>query len=393
MADTFPHSVEISHKNNFDLIRLLAALQVVETHTCSAPLSLPLKPDALAFLLAQFPGVPIFFVVSGFLVTQSYRHGSGGVASYFTRRALRIYPALWVNIGLIVILLALTGSLSASMKGPRLAEWLLVTFSMGSEIAGNFFVGILTSANGFYPNFPSGVTWTLVVEIGFYILLPFILLGRLTDRRYTWISLAAWTTLSLFIVHHYFHLKTASPDATLAKLLSINTLTYLWQFMIGVTCSVYWDRLRLYFEGCFLRWLAIYLCAVVVMHLYFHVDSFEDHKNAESLELITLLMASVVLSFAFTWPKAASILRGNDLSYGIYLYHRPIIVTLGLLGVTGAIDWFIVFGGTVALAALSWHLIERRALQLKTYTDGWSLAALRIFSPSLRRSLRRVSRP
>jgi peptidoglycan/LPS O-acetylase OafA/YrhL len=193
MNDVFRQSGEIDHKNNFDLIRLFAALQVVQFHLFRV-LSLPAKPNAITFILGQFPGVPIFFVVSGFLVTQSYRYGSGNIDSYFARRALRIYPALWINISLIVLLLAVTGSLSAQMEGPRLGEWLLVTFFMGSEIAGNFFVGL-----------------------------------------------------------------------------------------------------------------------------------------------------GVVLSFAFTWHNAASILRGNDLSYGIYLYHLPIIITLNLLGFSGrTIDWIIV---------------------------------------------------
>jgi peptidoglycan/LPS O-acetylase OafA/YrhL len=387
MTDVFPRSAEIGHKNNFDLIRLMAALQVAQTHV-SGILSLPVKPHAFAFFLPQFPGVPIFFVVSGFLVTQSYRYGSGGVVSYFARRALRIYPALWVNITLIVLLLAVSGSLSTEIRGPRLGQWLLVTFLMGSEIAGNFFTGIITKAGGFYPHFPSGVTWTLVVEIGFYILLPIILIGRLNDRRYAWISLAAWTIISLLASHYYFYLKLTSPDATVTKVLSINTITYLWEFLIGATCSIYWDRLRVFFEGRFLHWLPVYLCAVVLIHIYFHVDDFNSYESAECMELVSLLMAGVVLSFAFTWPNAASILRGNDLSYGIYLYHMPIIITLSLFGFDGRIiDWFIVFGGSLTFAGLSWYLLERHALRFKTHIDRWLFVPSRAFSPSTGRSL------
>jgi len=143
-----------------------------------------------------------------------------------------------------------------------------------------------------------------------------------------------------------------------------------------VTCAIYWDRLRVFFEGCFLRWLAIYLCAAAFVHLYFHVDDYGHYTCTEGMEFMTLLMAGVVVSLAFTWRNAASILRGNDLSYGIYLYHRPIIVSLGLLGFAGmAIDWFLVLGATVA--GLSWFLIERRALRLKTRLDRWSVATLR----------------
>jgi len=370
-------SARVDHTNNFDLIRLLAASQVLLVHIPNT-LSLTIKPAVFAFLLGQFPGVSVFFVVSGFLVTQSYRYGSGGAVSYFGRRALRIYPALWVNIGLIVLLLAATGSLSSEIRGPKLLEWLLVTFFMGSEIAGNFFVGIITAADGLYRQFPSGVTWTLVVEIGFYILLPFIILGRSSDKRRLLASLVVWMIISLLVSHYYFHLKDVSPEGGLTKLLSINTFTYLWTFLIGVTCAIYWDRLHVFFEGYFLPWLAVYLCAAVFVHFYFHVDDFGHYTSTAGMEFMTLLMAGVVMSFAFTWRNAAAILRGNDLSYGIYLYHRPIIVSLGLLGFAGMwIGWPLVLGATIALAGLSWFLLEQRALRLKTHLDRWSGATLR----------------
>jgi peptidoglycan/LPS O-acetylase OafA/YrhL len=377
MADVFRQSGEINHKNNFDLIRLFAALQVVQFHLFRM-LSLPAKPNPFTFILVQFPGVPIFFVVSGFLVTQSYRYGSGGIDSYFARRALRIYPALWVNISLIVVLLAVADSLSTQMKGTRLGEWLLVTFFMGSEITGNFFVGIITKADGFYTHFPSGVTWTLVVEIGFYIMLPLILIGRLKGRRYAWMSIASWMIVSLFISHYYFYWQTASPDSTLTKILTLNTLTYLWLFLIGAACSIYWEHLRVFFEGRFLRWLTFYLFAGAVAHFYFHVDNYnlyldehDRYANTEGMEFMLVLLAGVVLSFAFTWCNAASILRGNDLSYGVYLYHMPIIVTLSLFGFSGwRIDWVVVYGGTLVAAGLSWYLLERRALRFKGRIDG-----------------------
>ena len=53
--------------NNFDLIRLLAAMQVAVSHAnghLESELSIP--------LLSYFPGVPIFFLVSGFLICLSY---------------------------------------------------------------------------------------------------------------------------------------------------------------------------------------------------------------------------------------------------------------------------------------------------------------------------------
>ena len=253
-------------------------------------------------------------------------------------------------------------------------------------MCGNFLVGMITQPGGFYPKFPSGVTWTLVVEIGFYILLPLIVIGKFSDRRFAWLSLLGWTILSLAVAQFYFRLQATAPDAALTKLLSINTMTDLWEFLLGAACSIYWERVKRFFEGRFLWWLAVYLSAALVMKLYFGVDGLNTHTNAPLMPLMTALMAGVVISLAFTWRRAASILGGNDFSYGIYLYHLPIVVTLELLGRTGqGAMWFVVFAATVVCAALSWYGVERPALRLKARTDRW-LAQLqaqyvRLFRP------------
>ena len=61
-----------SHQNNFDIIRLIAALQVAIVHGVEhLGLRLPFH-DVSFEILKAFPGVPIFFVISGFLISASY---------------------------------------------------------------------------------------------------------------------------------------------------------------------------------------------------------------------------------------------------------------------------------------------------------------------------------
>ena len=60
----------INRINNFDLIRLLAAFQVVIAHgIIHLKINNPLS--SLSYILNYFPGVIVFFTISGFLITSS----------------------------------------------------------------------------------------------------------------------------------------------------------------------------------------------------------------------------------------------------------------------------------------------------------------------------------
>src|SRR5690606_1272838 len=94
-------------ENNFDLIRLLAALQVAVLHVLYY-LSPQWRDHAPFQLLAVFPGVPIFFFISGFLISRAYERASS-TRNYARNRALRIFPALHVCVLLNLIAVGITG--------------------------------------------------------------------------------------------------------------------------------------------------------------------------------------------------------------------------------------------------------------------------------------------
>ena len=77
--------------NNFDLLRIFAATEVLLLHSFT---HLKLPFPVWFKVLANFPGVPMFFVMSGFLISASYER-NGELKNYFRNRILRIYPALW----------------------------------------------------------------------------------------------------------------------------------------------------------------------------------------------------------------------------------------------------------------------------------------------------------
>jgi len=81
-------------QNNFDLIRLVAALQVVLFHGLERLGLAGAIHSVIGRAVSRFPGVPIFFVVSGLQVSLSFGRSPLG-AECFRNRALWILPALW----------------------------------------------------------------------------------------------------------------------------------------------------------------------------------------------------------------------------------------------------------------------------------------------------------
>src|SRR5262249_36083916 len=110
--------------NNFDLIRLFAALQVASVHVITHfQLIGPAAVNILSAGLRLFPGVPIFFVISGFLISRSYER-SASVRDYYRNRCLRIYPALWVCLIVSAGLIAFKMHTPAEIATVSSAEWL-----------------------------------------------------------------------------------------------------------------------------------------------------------------------------------------------------------------------------------------------------------------------------
>ena len=140
-----------------DGLRLLAATAVVLTHTGFATGNY--SADALGGVLARMEiGVPVFFVLSGFLLTRPYvAAGARGVpgprtAAYLWRRALRILPAYWLVV--VAALLLLPGN-----DGAATETWVRHLTLTQLYTLGWF-------GDGLNP------TWSLCTELTFYLLLP-----------------------------------------------------------------------------------------------------------------------------------------------------------------------------------------------------------------------------
>ncbi|MBS0378468.1 MAG: acyltransferase [Proteobacteria bacterium] len=340
--------------NNFDLIRLLAALQVAATHSLEffRPSTAPWYA-VLVRMLGLLPGVPIFFIVSGFLLAQSYGC-SPDLRNYLRNRCLRIFPALWVHLVAALAVILATG-VTASTLTTR--DWLLWWF------------GQMTLFQGQGAPLPAGWVylgmglWTIAVELEFYLVLPAALcLAQIANLRSRALLVVLFLA-SFAIQYHLTGLRVLSDG----QVVLLTTLVpYLWMFLVGVLMQLGWPRLRPYLAGHATWWLAAYLGACLVFwRLRVPITAGTVWLNPVCL----LLLAATTLSFAFTVPNLARrLLRERDVSYGLYLYHGLVLLLvqqLGALAGWAGLAMVLVLG--VIVASLSWRYVERPFLAHKRH--------------------------
>ena len=346
--------------NNFNLIRLAAALAVLFSHSV-AVLGLPSQRefffDHLGLSLAEM-AVDVFFVTSGFLVAGSLVN-RGDVIAFLWARALRIYPALWAMLVLTVFVLApalTTLPLADYFASPKTHDY----FAKCATLIG----GVRYSLPGVFETAPlktefNGSLWTLPIEIRLYCYLAagWLVLAAAPAIRLRAMSIAAPIAAAAFLVlilrGRLFGAPFNAADTRVFMFLYGTTL-YLWRDKVPLTSGILFAA------------LAGLVLASVDKQAFFVVYVF--------------CLAPLVLHLAYL-PKGRvrAFNDWGDCSYGVYIYAFPIQQTLAFLFPGMTLIAMIAFSGaaTLGVAALSWTLIERRALALK---GDFAAATSRAFS-------------
>jgi peptidoglycan/LPS O-acetylase OafA/YrhL len=344
-----PPVSRISKENNFDLLRLFAALQVFIGHGIH---HLGIRDEySLWEFLSFFPGVLMFFTISGFLIFSSFQRNLD-LKKYFFNRFIRIYPALWMCFCITVFLLMFFGVIGFSdFLNPQLLKWIIAQITFFQ-----FWTPDLLRPWGV--GTPNGSLWTIPVELQFYVALPIIILiFRKMNLMAKFLLLIVFSAVFNFLVTIFFK----GQETTFSKLLGVSIFPYLYCFLTGSVICLFWDKIKFLFEGKALFWFSIFgvFCFLSGKSPeYFPQDAFELAGN--------FLLSGLTISLAFTSPAAGSFLNRNDISYGIYIYHMPVINTFIALGITGSVTHlFLAILFAIVLSSLSWFFIERKALKLK----------------------------
>jgi peptidoglycan/LPS O-acetylase OafA/YrhL len=354
--------------NNFDLLRLLAALQVAVVHSLGL-LKMGYFARMLGSGLDRFPGVPIFFVISGILISKSYEH-SDSLRDYLRNRCLRIFPGLWVCLVVSVpVILALGVGSLGRITAPDWLLWWTGQMSIFQNFQATFLRPLSTGLNH--------SLWTIPVELEFYIVLPALygilrLRTRLGNMRLLAIALASLAVQLLIVNSH-----RSVGQARDYSMLQVTLAPYLWMFLVGVSIQRNWGTVRGWLFGR-AHWWGIGYLMLCAAAKWLRFDT--GGNNMSPVYLLPL--AGLIVSLAMSAPRLSHrILRHHDVSYGLYLYHMLVIdLLVGLAAPWGWASFAAAIIVSLGLAALSWILIERHYLRskrgaLRALSDGSSIHA------------------
>ncbi|WP_064197113.1 MULTISPECIES: acyltransferase [Emticicia] len=347
----------ISRNNNFDLIRLLAAFQVLIWHG-AVHFDISEKVYNYLLVLYHFPGVPIFFTISGFLISYSLERNNFNLKQYFKNRSLRIFPALWVCTIITAILLLSFGKVG-SLKD--FITWFIAQISFFQFYASE-------SLKQWGTGHPNGSLWSIAVELQFYLVLPILLyiINIPQKKIYVNLLLAILFIISI-LVKYYVHISPLlTENVVYEKLFNNTVINYLHFFLTGIIIYKNFDIIFPILKEKVLIWLLIYAAFVLVFKFWLKYYDTNYEINIWGITANTIL-SLLTLSFAFSYTDLSKkLLHENDISYGIYIYHMPIVNTMVSLGYTGSILNLLVLSIiTLVIAYFSWKLIEQKILKLK----------------------------
>ncbi len=337
--------------NNFDLVRLIAASQVLITHGIDH-----LRIDCPWYwgFVYYFPGVPSFFFISGFLISASWERNPD-LRDFATNRFLRIFPALWlVFFFSFFLVLVFDAGLNPSLHIGGLLAWaaahLTVLQDWNPPFLRSFGVGAI-----------NGSLWTIPVELCFYIATPLIYWAGRRIRSLD-ATLITMVILSYVLQVVLTNMNAANHGGLVVKLLLATPLPWIGMFCVGVLAQRHMDKLYPIIAGRFWIFFMIYVLAAFVAAHVSYYPIFGATLNSAGIVNYTA-MIGLILSFAYTFRGLADrVLRRNDFSYGIYIFHMPVINALIALRILGAYSLTAAVLLTVLCATLSWILVERPAL-------------------------------
>ena len=343
----------------FDFVRIALSLAVAADHSFRLTNNEWILSTPLWF--GEYCLVPMFFALSGFLISGSAMRLSLG--NFLINRGLRIVPALAVDVVICAIII-----------GP-----LVTTYTMGTYFSDARFYTYFLNIVGYihyllpgvfetHPNPRVNVSlWTVCYEIICYIFMATLIFKRwIRKPAYVFSGIMAILIFGMVFERQMPSWNLPGPVAmALNYVFVVRGSQQLLAFLMGVLLYQLRGSIP-YSKGLF-----FVCCAISVVGMFYLNMDDVDRVDSRFVFLPALVYITVFLGL--TRIPIPQFLHRGDYSYGIYLYHCPIIqVVIGIIpaialfpGYGALVVDLIVFPAVFGIAFCSWHFIEKPILKLR----------------------------
>lgn len=311
----------------------------------------PTEPFAAWPAYGMF-GVDLFYVLSGFFITQAVLKPSTWEPSVFLQaRVTRIYPAYLCSILVVVVGGMLYGQLDAN-------RYLAVNVLLHVSMLHNFMPGIGGSLNGVY--------WTLGVEFPYYILMLTLAPYLRESRKFWYISYAILALCILWRASVFLFLPPTERQFATTQLPGA-----LDAFILGGIAAMLNLTPKHSHRLSQLRWpilvAAVTCIALSLRYFIHHATDYWSHDGS-----VILWRTGLVASFALAVIACAKMPNSKVISYSglpwigkisfsLYLYHLLVILVIKHSGVVQAWQLKLLLSTVIMLVVswVSWRFIEK----------------------------------
>lgn len=342
-------SIIFGYQAELDILRAISVILVILFHF----------NDDLFFF--GFVGVDIFFVISGFVITQSlfnYYNINGlnnFIINFFFRRIKRIYPVL-----LLVLLVSIIVYFLIVPYGDHQFLWttksLLFSFFGLSNI---YFFKQIDSFDYFNldNNTPFLHTWSLGVELQFYILFPFLFILFFKKK----INLVFLKFILIFcMLISLFNFLNKSYEISHFYLLPSRA----WELLLGSILFLYRNRVKLNISSSKFNLNYLISTFVIIFFVFYNFEENIDYRHIVIISIIALLLILNIKKLKDKIIFKKNLIYSGKLSYSLYLWHFPILFFISHY-VDGITKYILVVVFTLILSHLSYNFLEIPARKIK----------------------------
>lgn len=346
---------QFGYQYYLDVVRALAVTLVLLFH---------LNKEIFFF---GFIGVDIFFVISGYVITQSlihYKHENGNISflNFYSKRFLRLFPALLV----MLLLFFLTFLLFASWSDFQLKLTIKSLISSIFALSNFYFYGNLSQFDYFLidnHDIPLIHSWSLSLEEQFYFIYPIILILILyfSKDNKKFIKNLSFILLVIFFISFYIFLSNLKISHFYLPFGRV------WELILGCLLFIFKNKqIKKHINKKSTTLFIILFLSLIIFNfenLYLNTEKFLIIMSA--IFTSNIIIFNQVIKKNIYENKIINLIGKS--SYSIYLYHMPVIYFMNIFFVEFNF-YFLSIVITVILSLFSYKVIEPIRYNIKLFS-------------------------